>query len=193
MSVDKDKIFFLIEGKVYDLKEWIPKHPGGSLWFNRCFNRDITSIVYTYHRDPKRIKSILTNYEVKHVKYEEIEDEFYNCPRFVLPEDFNIKNDLMRFDWNLDSLYKKTLKNLDTPEWKAKLKRADILFDITAFILFLFHVFLSYYCVFYNLLPFWVLVFLQVCTRTSMGAVGHYHVHRAKNGIKDWGDFLFDM
>lgn len=46
---------------------------------------------------------------------------------------------------------------------------------------------------YYQLLPAWAFVFLFAITRTSMAAVGHYHVHRRKDGITDWGDPLFDM
>jgi hypothetical protein len=34
---------------------------------------------------------------------------------------------------------------------------------------------------------------LFALTRTSLAAVGHYHCHRRKDGISDWGDALFDM
>lgn len=37
------------------------------------------------------------------------------------------------------------------------------------------------------------MVVLLTATRTSMGAVGHYHVHRAKTGYQDWADYFFDM
>lgn len=79
------------------------------------------------------------------------------------------------------------------PEWKAKIARADLLFDLAALSLFFVHLFLSFYATYYHIIPSWILAVLLACTRTSMGAVGHYHVHRKKDGVKDWGEFLFDM
>jgi cytochrome b involved in lipid metabolism len=55
---------YVIDDKVYDLKDWIPKHPGGSQWFIHSFGRDITTLVYTYHTNVELCKKILTKYEV---------------------------------------------------------------------------------------------------------------------------------
>ena len=49
----KEYPYYLIDGKVYDLKEWIPKHPGGSVWFARSHGTDITAAVYSHHSNPK--------------------------------------------------------------------------------------------------------------------------------------------
>lgn len=118
---------FIVEGKVYDLREWVPLHPGGPLWFSKCFNRDITAVVYTYHKEPEMIKKILAKYEVKGKKAEAIEDPYFNVPRYVLPEDFNVKKDIMKFDFTLDSLFNRTLKALDRPEWKKEISSLRLL------------------------------------------------------------------
>jgi hypothetical protein len=64
---------------------------------------------------------------------------------------------------------------------------------VVAFLIVVFHLFLAFPALYYELLPSWLLVILFVCTRTGMAAVGHYHVHRKKDGFTDWGDPLFDM
>jgi len=45
----------------------------------------------------------------------------------------------------------------------------------------------------YAVLPVWCFVILFAVTRTSLASVGHYHCHRKKDGVADWGDALFDM
>ena len=84
-------------------------------------------------------------------------------------------------------------KLLNTKEMKSKIKFMDILFDIVAFLIFALHVFMSFYGVYYELLPYPLLVLFFVLSRTSLAGVGHYHCHRRKDGISDWGDALFDM
>lgn len=37
------------------------------------------------------------------------------------------------------------------------------------------------------------MVLFFVFTRTGMASIGHYHCHRTKDGISDWGECLFDM
>jgi hypothetical protein len=75
---------------------------------------------------------------------------------------------------------------------KNKIKNADMWFDIVAALVYLAHLFLQFYCVYYDLFPTWLFVILFVITRTSQGAVGHYHLHRRKDGYADWGEYMFD-
>lgn len=53
---------YIIDGKSYDLMDWIPKHPGGSIWFARSNGRDISAAVHTYHKHPKVLFEILKKY-----------------------------------------------------------------------------------------------------------------------------------
>ena len=44
--------YFIIDGKVYNLEQWIPKHPGGAIWFHeKVEGRDISMAVHAYHKD----------------------------------------------------------------------------------------------------------------------------------------------
>lgn len=52
---------------------------------------------------------------------------------------------------------------------------------------------MAFYGVYYQVLPQWLMVIIFCITRTALAAVGHYHNHRKKDGISDWGDSLFDM
>ncbi len=42
-------------------------------------------------------------------------------------------------------------------------------------------------------MPIWAFCLFFLCSRTGLAAIGHYHNHRKKDGITDWGDPLFDM
>jgi hypothetical protein len=69
----------------------------------------------------------------------------------------------------------------------------DFLFDLCAAALFLFHLFISFPGMYYHVFPNWLMVIFFWMTRTGLAAVGHYHSHRKKDGIADWGDAFFDM
>jgi hypothetical protein len=69
----------------------------------------------------------------------------------------------------------------------------DKIFDMTGISILIFHLFLSFYAVPYELFPAWLAIALFFVTRTALAAVGHYHSHRKKDGITDWGDAFFDI
>ena len=50
---------WVYRGRAYDLTDWISKHPGGEFFIGRTKNRDITSIIGSYHRDPEKIERML--------------------------------------------------------------------------------------------------------------------------------------
>ena len=54
---------YVVEDKAYDLKQWIPRHPGGTLWFAHSKGEDISGIL-ALHNDPRMIMNILKKYEV---------------------------------------------------------------------------------------------------------------------------------
>jgi hypothetical protein len=72
-------------------------------------------------------------------------------------------------------------------------KKADLWFDVTGALILIFHLLLAFPGVYYQVLPIWAFIPLFYITRTSLAAIGHYHDHRRKNGITDWGNALFDM
>ena len=76
---------------------------------------------------------------------------------------------------------------------KKKIKQADFLFDLISFLMLLAHIFMHFYGIPNKLLPFPLMVLFFLVTRTGLAGTGHYHCHRAKNGVTDWGAALFDM
>jgi hypothetical protein len=185
---------FIIDGKSYDLREWAKKHPGGSIWFSRSHGRDISAAVHAYHKDPDKLKRILKKYEVD-TPAEQACDPSLNVPAFILPRGFDARRDGLSFAWDrmprdfLGSVKEKLVGDA----MHKKLARADFLFDCVGAALLAFHVLMMFVGVYYAILPVWAFVLLFVVTRTSLAAVGHYHCHRKKDGVADWGDGLFDM
>lgn len=115
-------------------------------------------------------------------------------PDFILPPGFDAAKDIMVFDWSKpDSILEKVKKEIYSKEMSNKIARADFLFDLTGALLLCLHIFMAFYGVYYEVLPFWAMVLFFYASRTGLSAVGHYHNHRKKDGITDWGDCLFDM
>ena len=111
-----------------------------------------------------------------------------------MPPGFDAAKDIMVFDWSKqDSILEKVKKEISEKEMAKKIKRADFLFDLTGLLLLILHIFMSFYGVYHEILPFWLMVLFFYASRTGLAAVGHYHNHRKKDGIADWGDALFDM
>lgn len=110
--------YYIIDGKVHDLREWIPKHPGGSIWFARSNGRDISAAVHSYHANPKNIKSILKKYEVD-ITINDALDPSMNVPAFIIPKNFDARKDSLAFEWENEKSFLNRLKvKLDTPEMK---------------------------------------------------------------------------
>lgn len=102
--------------------------------------------------------------------------------------------DRLVFDFSKkDTIFNYVKVQTNTKEWKERVKKADTLFDTISFVMFLFHLFLSFPCLQYELLPAWLWVVLVCATRTGLAGVGHYHCHRTKDGITDWGYSFFDI
>jgi len=68
----------VINGKVYDVTSWVPKHPGGMLILNGA-GRDSTPLFLSYH--PLKVKQMLHKYEIGEVDiyktYYDYDSEFY--------------------------------------------------------------------------------------------------------------------
>jgi hypothetical protein len=176
------------------LKEFIPRHPGGSLWFARSNGRDISAALFAYHENPSKQLKIIEQYEVKNTSVHDATDPLLNVPRFIIPETFNAHTDTLRFDWNKkDSFLDKVKAKINTEEQVKRRKQCTDLFDLIALVLLFIHMLMTFVGIYYEVLPIWAFTIFFVMTRTSMAAVGHYHCHRKKDGIVDWGDSLFDM
>lgn len=72
-----------INDTLYDLSEFIDKHPGGPVWIKMTRGQDITEAFFTHHLDTSKLEPILKKYRVKettkprNVKLTFREDGFY--------------------------------------------------------------------------------------------------------------------
>lgn len=78
----KEDCWIIIQGKVYDVTKFIPKHPGGSLIYVKP-GGDVTQLFNSYH--PQYVDKMLSKFEVgtvkdteKTVSYSEEKCEFYS-------------------------------------------------------------------------------------------------------------------
>jgi len=58
-----DDCWLLIDGKVYDLSNWVPFHPGGDTILNGCASPNATYYFELYHANQKAFK-LLNNYYI---------------------------------------------------------------------------------------------------------------------------------
>ena len=84
-------------------------------------------------------------------------------------------------------------ESLKKNKMDGKILKADIIFDLVGFSIFMVHLYMSFIGITNGILPDLMLVVFFAASRTSMAAMGHYHCHRKSDGLKDWGDALFDM
>lgn len=62
-NINKYKYF--IHNEVYDLTKFVPLHPGGTDMFQSLKpGSNITSMIYSYHKEPKKLLEILPKYKV---------------------------------------------------------------------------------------------------------------------------------
>jgi Cytochrome b5-like Heme/Steroid binding domain len=194
MSVPPEFLYlYIFEGKVYNLKDWIPVHPGGSIWFCHAYGRDMTHVIHAYHKNTELCKQILAKYVTNHDP-KPLLKRFLNVPEHILPEGFDAADDQMKFNWDdKKSFLERAKSRIYSKEHLAKVKKMDFLFDVVAACIFIFHLFLAFPAMYYDIFPAWLMVIFFWITRTALSAVGHYHSHRKKDGITDWADAFFDM
>ncbi|MGW5574568.1 cytochrome b5 domain-containing protein [Nocardia thailandica] len=175
---------WVYNGKAYDLSDWISKHPGGEFFIGRTKNRDITSIIGSYHKDPDKIARMIERYALGRDALPEDIHPKANAPDFLFKEGFDSWRDTpkYRFDDKNDLLHAVKAR-LKEPELAARIKRMDRIFDITVAILAV-----AYFAVqgLRLVQPGWmplpVFVIAMVLLRSSLAGFGHYAIHRAQKG-----------
>jgi linoleoyl-CoA desaturase len=64
MKMSKKNIYCICD-KIYNLTDFVDKHPGGTDMFNNLNDHvDITPLIYSYHKDPEILFEILSKYEI---------------------------------------------------------------------------------------------------------------------------------
>src|SRR5579864_1788013 len=73
--------FWIVDGRAYDLTDWMKRHPGGPMWFGQTEGRDISALIHTYHREPAKLQKILAKYEIKEMAGKEVRPKLVAPPR----------------------------------------------------------------------------------------------------------------
>ena len=181
--------FWIVDGKAYDLTEWMALHPGGATWFKTTQGRDISALLHTYHRDPLKLRKILARYEIEGFTERDVLPKL-GIPPFLLAPDFDASVDLPRLDYRDDgSLLAAIRLRVNAKLSKAALRRNDRLFDVVTCCLGLLHV-AALGLMVTGTLAWWVCVLIMVVTRTALAGAGHYHLHRKWS---DRGRFTFPI
>ena len=186
---------WVYKGKAYDLTNWIMKHPGGALFIGRTRNRDITNIIWSYHRDADRIERMLERYSLGRDATPRDVHPTNNAPAFLFKEGFNSWRDTprYRFDDKNDLLHRVKAR-LKEPQLAARIKRMDTVFNIVVVLLAI-----AYFAVqglrlgAPGWMPLPVFVISMVMLRSGLAGFGHYAIHRAQKGINRALASAFDI
>lgn len=193
--------FWFVDGEAYDFTDWIHKHPGGALWFSFTQGRDISTLFHTYHKDPQRVRRMLSKYHIADVSFEDILPKM-GLPPFLLADhpDFDARYDLPQFDFDKGNTLLARIRQNVAQNFPGKsIKKYDRAFDTVTVGIGILHI-LTLGGLVLNLLPAWLCVIVMVLTNTSLAGAGHYYLHRKKyneDGMLpfgvNFGQSLFDL
>jgi hypothetical protein len=196
--------FWIVDGRAYDLTEWMGRHPGGPIWLMQTEGRDISALIHTYHRDPAKLQKVLAKYRIEELGDQEVQPRLVapfrlgerkmmpklgaptendvlpklGVPPFLLPPEFNASTDLPRLDFRDEGSLLAEIRNRVNAKFsKQALKKYDRAFDLVTWIIAAAHV-ATLALLITNLIPAWAFVVIMVVTRTALAGAGHYHLHR---------------
>jgi hypothetical protein len=192
---DKIPNVWVYDGDAYDLTEFIQKHPGGDFFIGRTKNRDITTIVNIFHRNPERVKRVLKPYALGRPAIPEDVHPKYTAPPFLFKPDFNGWIDTPKFNFNRpDQLLDRIRTRLKEPEMQAKVDRMDRLFDAVSVAIFTIYIFTQWLRLTHvEYMPIYLFVPLMAILRISLSGVGHYLIHRPQVGWTKIFAHIFDF
>ncbi|MBL1078000.1 fatty acid desaturase [Nocardia sp. 2] len=187
---------WIYNGKAYDLSDWISKHPGGEFFIGRTKNRDITSIVGSYHKNPEAIEKIIKKYSLDRQALPEDIHPKANAPDFLFKEGFDSWRDTPKYSFTTDKedLLHKVKARLKDPELAARIRKMDTIFNIVTATLAV-----AYFAVQglrlwdTSWMPLPLFVILMVLLRSSLAGFGHYGIHRAQKGWNKIWTNAFDF
>ncbi|MFD6102982.1 cytochrome b5 domain-containing protein, partial [Nocardia salmonicida] len=186
---------WVYNGRAYDLSEWISKHPGGEFFIGRTKNRDITSIIGSYHRDPEKIGRMIERYSLGRDATPEDIHPKNNAPDFLFKDGFNSWDDTPKYKFdNKSDLLHQVKARLKEPELAARLKRMDRAFDIVVGVLIFAYIAVQALRLYdTSWMPLPAFVIAMVLLRSSLAGFGHYAIHRAQKGMNKYAVNAFDM
>jgi hypothetical protein len=186
---------WIYEGKAYDLTEFISKHPGGQFFIGRTKNRDITTIVNIFHRNPERVQKVLGKYALDQDARPEHIHPKYNAPAFLFKEGFNGWQHTPKFNFdNKNQLLYQIKARVNKPEMMKQIAQIDYLFNAISFILVIAYLLIQGLRLTSTVyMPLYLFVPLMVMLRISLAGVGHYLIHRPQVGWNKIFANVFDI
>ena len=176
---------WIYKGRAYDLSDWIAKHPGGAFFIGRTKNRDITSIIHAYHKNPEGIEKMLERYALNREALPEDVHPKCNAPEFLFKEDFNSWRDTPRYEFdNKDDLLHRVKARLRDRAMTARIKKMDRLFNLVTAGLAAAYLAVQGLRLFEKgWMPLPLFVVAMVLLRCALAGFGHYAIHRRQKGI----------
>jgi hypothetical protein len=186
---------WIYDGEVYDLTDFIKKHPGGEFFIGRTKNRDITTLVNIFHPNPEKNKKIIQKYALGRKAIPEDVHPKYAAPEFLFRKGFDGWRDTPKFNFdNKEQLLSQIKGRLNASEIKKKVARMDFLFDTTTALLFLTYILVQVLRLeFTQYMPLYLFVPFMVALRISLAGSGHYLIHRAQVGLNKAFSQVFDI
>jgi Cytochrome b5-like Heme/Steroid binding domain len=186
---------WIYDGEVYDLTDFIKKHPGGEFFIGRTKNRDITTIVNIFHPNPEKNKKIIQKYALGRKAVPEDVHPKYTAPEFLFRKGFDGWRDTPKFNFdNKEQLLERIKGRLNESEMKKKIARMDFLFDATTALLFFTYIVVQVLRLeFTQYMPLYIFAPLMLALRISLAGSGHYLIHRAMVGFNKAFSQIFDI
>lgn len=186
---------WVYDGDAYDLTDFIKKHPGGEFFIGRMKNRDITTIVNVFHRNPEKNRKILQKYALGRKAIPEDIHPKYAAPEFLFPKGFDGWRDTPKFNFdNKEQLLEQLKPRLQAKETKQKIAQMDRMFDAVSIMLAIAYVVVQVMRLnFAPYMPMYVFVPLMVMLRISLSGTGHYLIHRPQVGLNKIFAQIFDI
>jgi len=186
---------WVYKGRAYDLSDWISKHPGGAFFIGRTKNRDITSIIQAYHKNPEAIERVLERYALDREARPEDVHPKCNAPEFLFKEDFNSWRDTPRYRFdNKDDLLHRVKARLKDPALAARIKKMDKIFNMVVVGLAVAYVAVQGLRLAEpGWMPLPLFVIAMVLLRCSLAGFGHYAIHRRQKGLTRLFANAFDI
>lgn len=186
---------WVYKGKAYDLSDWISKHPGGEFFIGRTKNRDITSIIGSYHKNPEKIAKMIERYALDRTALPEDIHPKANAPDFLFKEGFDSWTDTPKYNFDdKNDLLHRVKARLQDPVLTARIKKMDKIFNVAVVTLVI-----TYFGVQAlrlaepNWIPLPTFVIAMVVLRSSLAGFGHYAIHRAQKGMNKIYANAFDV
>jgi hypothetical protein len=186
---------WIYDGEVYDLSDFIKRHPGGEFFIGRMKNRDITTLVNIFHPNPEKSKRVLKKYALgREARPEDVHPK-YNAPPFLFREGFDGWRDTPKFNFqNQEQLLNRIKARINEPEMKKKIEKMDFIFDVVTIILFIVYILVQVLRLsFMQYMPIYLFVPLMAALRISLTGAGHYLIHRAQVRLNKVFAHIFDI